>query len=160
MHANINNMNQYDPNYVPQESYFLLVVKLIVYDKENNILLLQRSKKTPRPLGWDFPGGGVDKGEDPETAGRREVFEETGLVVKKLNLLNTFYGNIREEDYVSIGYSAFTEDTNVTLSWEHKAHKWMTLSRAGDLHLPDLHKSLLDSFVQYRNVKRIESSSI
>jgi len=144
-------MSQYDPNYVPQESYFLLGVKVIVYDTDNNILLLQRSEKIPRPLGWDFPGGGVDKGEDPETAGLRELFEETGLVVEKLNLLNTFYGKTREKDYVIIGYSAFAEDTNVALSWEHIAHKWMTPSQAVDLSLPDLHKSLLDSFVQNRN---------
>ena len=82
---------------------------------------------------------------------RLQDFEETGLVVEKLNLLNTFYGKTREKDYVIIGYSAFAEDTNVALSWEHIAHKWMTPSQAVDLSLPDLHKSLLDSFVQNRN---------
>ncbi len=29
---------------------------------------------------WATPGGGIDAGESPEEAARREVFEETGLV--------------------------------------------------------------------------------
>ena len=28
---------------------------------------------------WQMPQGGIDDGEDPEAAGRRELFEETGM---------------------------------------------------------------------------------
>jgi len=40
------------------------------------------------PHNWQFPQGGVDPGEDPETAARRELYEETGVtedLVEKLD---------------------------------------------------------------------------
>jgi 8-oxo-dGTP diphosphatase len=39
------------------------------------LLFLRTSYRTD----WNFPGGGVKSGEGPETAARRELFEETGL---------------------------------------------------------------------------------
>lgn len=31
------------------------------------------------PFRWQLPQGGIDKGENPENAARRELFEETGI---------------------------------------------------------------------------------
>ncbi len=36
------------------------------------------------PYRWQLPQGGIDKGEDPEAAARRELFEETGIQSVKL----------------------------------------------------------------------------
>lgn len=34
---------------------------------------------TAGPYAWQFPQGGIDKGEDPEAAALRELYEETGV---------------------------------------------------------------------------------
>ena len=44
------------------------------------------------PMKWDLPGGGVRRGERPEDAARREVFEEVGLPLTKLRPLGRYTG--------------------------------------------------------------------
>jgi 8-oxo-dGTP diphosphatase len=41
---------------------------------------------------WDLPGGGLEPGESPEQAARRELTEETGLRAGPLGLLGVFRG--------------------------------------------------------------------
>ncbi|RAK57038.1 RNA pyrophosphohydrolase [Phenylobacterium deserti] len=41
---------------------------------------LGRRRGAPGPYNWQFPQGGIDDGEDFETAARRELTEETGAV--------------------------------------------------------------------------------
>jgi bis(5'-nucleosidyl)-tetraphosphatase len=45
---------------------------------ETREYLILRSALTRRPV-WEFPKGGIEPGEDEQTAGERELREETGL---------------------------------------------------------------------------------
>ncbi|WP_241255208.1 NUDIX domain-containing protein [Altererythrobacter sp. BO-6] len=64
---------------------------VILTDLNGSILLLQHSYG---PAAWYLPGGGIGKGEDPLAAAVREVREELGLELVRLNALGTFDGVI------------------------------------------------------------------
>jgi len=62
---------------------------VIIVDSVGRILLQQRTY----PSGtWGLPGGLMELGESTEETAEREVYEETGLLVKNLQLLNVYSG--------------------------------------------------------------------
>ena len=60
--------------------------------RDGRVLMVhERSDRSGREW-WTLPGGGIEPGETPEEAVRREVLEEVGLVVEEtLYLLDTPY---------------------------------------------------------------------
>lgn len=60
-----------------------IAVKSIII-KDEKILIM------PQFDGYDFPGGGVEKGETPELATIREIKEETGFDVKPIGIIGAY----------------------------------------------------------------------
>ncbi|WP_288867759.1 8-oxo-dGTP diphosphatase [uncultured Parvimonas sp.] len=98
----------------------------MIYDRENDkILVLDKVKKH----GWEgltFVGGHVEEGEVLYDSCVREVFEETGLTVKNLKLKGTVSWIDEIKAKRELGFLYYTEDfsgelieNNVegTLSW-------------------------------------------
>jgi ADP-ribose pyrophosphatase YjhB (NUDIX family) len=56
-------------------------VGAIINDDDGRLLLVQRGHAPAQGL-WSIPGGRVEPGETDEQAVRREIAEETGLVVR------------------------------------------------------------------------------
>lgn len=79
---------KYLRQYVGHRPIILPGSVVIILNKENEVLLQERHDGN-----WGLPGGLMDLGESFEEVAIREVFEETGLVVKNLRLLNVFSGS-------------------------------------------------------------------
>jgi ADP-ribose pyrophosphatase YjhB (NUDIX family) len=47
----------------------------------DKVLLCKRSNDNTLPGVWSIPGGGIEDGESPEDAARREFYEETNIKV-------------------------------------------------------------------------------
>ena len=61
---------------------------VVIKNNQGDILLHLRSDTAT----WGIPGGAVDMGETLEETAIREVFEETGLSISSLKLLDVFSG--------------------------------------------------------------------
>ena len=59
-------------------------VVAVVLDDEGRVLLFHH---TYRKLAWGLPAGGLEHGEDPAEAVRREFHEETGLEIRVERML-------------------------------------------------------------------------
>ncbi len=91
--------------------FFLYTPKLaadVIARKGDSILLIERRNE---PYGWAIPGGFVDYGEKVEDAAVRELFEETGIKVDKIELLGVYSDPKRDKrgHTVSTVYYAETD---------------------------------------------------
>ena len=65
-----------------------MAVGAVVF-KDNQVLLVRRGKAPSKGL-WAIPGGSVDLGETLQAAAEREIFEETGIIIKARQPVCTF----------------------------------------------------------------------
>ena len=90
-------------------------VDMVVFRKLNatlNVLLIQR-KKEPFADCWALPGGFMDRDETLESAARRELQEETGLVADEIKQIHTFSAVNRDPRgrVVSVAFLAEVDST-------------------------------------------------
>lgn len=100
------------------QNRFTVSVAAIVTNHRGEVLLLDH---VLRPAsGWGIPGGFLNRGEQPETAVRRELFEETGIELTDLKLIGT-----RTADrHVEILFRAVSNDLASVQSREIKEVRW------------------------------------
>lgn len=112
------------------------VAKAAILNEAGKVLLLRRSQTdTWRPGDWDFPGGGVEPGEDITAGVIRELVEETGLRLEAADLTLVYTKTEPwEPDDKSINRFLFvgrlTGDRPVQLSFEHDLLEWMDIDVA------------------------------
>jgi 8-oxo-dGTP pyrophosphatase MutT (NUDIX family) len=87
---------------------------------------------TNRPSDQDFPGGGVDAGEEIIAGVAREIFEEAGLVVPAEDLV-LFYTKteiMHDENVIRLLFFCHVSNPIVLLSHEHDDFHWATPEQA------------------------------
>jgi len=64
----------------------VIVAACALLDQESAVLIAKRSEGRPLAGLWEFPGGKVEAGEEPEEALIRELHEELGIDIVKRDL--------------------------------------------------------------------------
>jgi ADP-ribose pyrophosphatase len=68
-------------------------VAVVAIDDADNVLLVKQFRKPVEKELLEIPAGGIDPGESPEEAVRREMREETGFLPQKVQRLGGFYSS-------------------------------------------------------------------
>jgi 8-oxo-dGTP diphosphatase len=136
----------------PPPDSWALAVYMIVRNPLGRILVLRRSKSTRLfPGRWELPGGKPNPGETVERTAEREVAEETGLYVPPTGIAGAVEGTLPGLCVVLLILEGRSTDMRVTLSSEHDAYRWISLSQVCRLKLrPGFDKF----FAQYMGQRR------
>jgi len=114
-------------------------VFIVVYAKIKDKIEYLILKRKLHWIGWEFPKGGIEKGESKEKAVKRELKEETGLIPLEIKDYKYFkkykYRKLPDRpEYIGQTYSLFSGEVKkarIKLDpREHSNHKWVNFNKA------------------------------
>lgn len=116
-----------------KEDKHIIVLKGIIFNHEGKVLFLKRDPKGTHTAEkkWDLPGGKISDYENIEKALKREVFEETGLLIKDIKISKGIYVYTpkgKNATYATILLTAKLEHSKrakILLNNEHMEYKWV-----------------------------------
>lgn len=128
---------------------------VIIKDAVGRILLQQR--QSPRGW-WGLPGGLMELGESTEETVRREVFEETGLTLGVVKLVNIYSGKdyfVRVVENGDEFYVVTTLYETQEFSGELSVHdeeslgfRWLTPAEIASLTIVHSQRKLLEEYLE------------
>ena len=144
---------------------------IMLANREGQVFVGQRldAAASQYPHAWQMPQGGIDKGEDPETAALRELREETGVVADLVQIIgrsnkeylydlpDELLGKIWKGKYRGQRQSWFLmrftgQDDQIDIRTDHPEFvdwKWTDPRGLPDIIVPfkrDLYRSVLQEF--------------
>lgn len=117
-----------------------------VIKRADTVLLLKRSPEQVHAPGlWDPCSGRVESGETPKQAVVREAWEETGLKIEPLRVIDTFHflRGPQKEESIGITFLCRADTGEVVLSHEHTEARWVTLDALDEYEMADGLKEVL-----------------
>ncbi len=138
-----------DLNNIP-DCFYRVSVKALVIDDHGRFLLQKEGRGV-----WDLPGGGLDFGEEPRVALKREVQEEVGLEVLSMNEHPSYFITVFFEDknvaIANIIYKAeFSDIAKFTPSDECVEMKYFTVQEVLDAPEGEMIINVVNFAKQYK----------
>jgi len=143
-------------------------VGIALFNKDGKVFVGER---IDTPGSWQMPQGGIDEGEDRQTAALRELAEETGIHSKHVDILhisdepvrydlpehlqNKLWNGIfagQEQHWVAMRFSGSEADININAfdPPEFSQWQWVKLEETLDLIVPfkrDVYQKVINIFL-------------
>ena len=128
------------------DTLFLIGPRATVYNtKIKKVLLLQRNDGNNV---YEIPGGKRENYEDIVDALKREVQEETGLIINEYKLVYVspiFENHPVLKPFLNIGYLCLVDNSDVVISDEHIDYKWVSVEELVNYLDKDIYNDLLNN---------------
>jgi 8-oxo-dGTP diphosphatase len=131
------------------------VAAVIVHD--GSVLLTVRGKE-PRKGLWGIPGGVVEVGETLAEAVKREVFEETHIVVEPVELLTVFDSINKDDDgrvryhYVLFEYLCEYVSGDVVAGDDAPDARWVSVNTLDSLPIMESTRRFLEQVFTQKGI--------
>ncbi|MGV6872913.1 8-oxo-dGTP diphosphatase MutT [Pseudochelatococcus sp. B33] len=122
----------------------VLVVACALIDADGRVLIAQRPEGKALAGLWEFPGGKLEPGENPEESLVRELEEELGITVKPACLAPlTFASHTYETFHLLMPLYICRRWEGIVASREGQALKWVAPHRLRDYPMPPADEPLI-----------------
>jgi len=102
-----------------------LLVTAAIIEHEGRILLTRRRPDAPYPLWWEFPGGKVEREEDPRDCIVRELREELAISVSVRGIYDVVFYRYPQRAVVVLAYRCDWVGGEIQ-NLEVAEHRWVT----------------------------------
>lgn len=116
----------------------VVLVSGVITNNQGQILLLRRGKNNKTNVGlWQLPEGKIEFGEQPETALKREVREETCLEIisQKILFPSSCLMEIQGKKYhlLRLVYKVRSKEDKICLDNDHDVYDWFYASEIQEM---------------------------
>lgn len=124
-----------------------------IIQKSSDILLITR-KKNPFKDYLALPGGFVNEGETVEFALKREVFEETSLIVDPIDILGVYSDPTRDPrgHIMTVVFICIVIDGTPSAGDDAKMTNWISINDLNNTKIAFDHKLILNDYLKWRNI--------
>lgn len=122
----------------------VLVVACALVDSDGRVLIAQRPQGKAQAGLWEFPGGKVEPGEQPEVALIRELQEELGIDVTQACLAPmTFASHAYEDFHLLMPVYVCRRWNGEVEKREHSDIRWVRPNRLREFPMPPADEPLI-----------------
>ncbi len=117
----------------------------VIYNTTKDKVLISKRLRNQHLAGyWEFPGGKVESNEDVETALKRELFEELGIVVSKAETFTSVSHDYPNKK-VLLDVWKVTDWSGIPESRENQEFCWVSIHELNKYKFPDANKYIIQS---------------
>lgn len=132
----------------------MLKVTCAIIQKEDKVLICQRSEAMKLPLKWEFPGGKIEENESKQACLKREIQEELGIEVHVLEELSSVEYQYPDFSICLYPFLCSISNGNIKAK-EHAQVKWVAIPELKQYDWAEADLPIVDELVVLLEAKSL-----